>query len=63
MAQYGLERADFAQALGAQRATLAPELEIGQAYAQAEAQRQQRLFGAATGAAAAGVPYLIPSKT
>lgn len=63
MAQYGLERADYAQALGAQRATLAPELEIGQDYAKAEAQRQQRMFGAATGAAAAGVPYLIPAGT
>lgn len=51
MAQFGLQRADYATALGAQRALAMPELEMQQQAAAAEAARQQRLYGAAIQAA------------
>lgn len=54
LGRYGLERGDVAQALGAQRALLAPELEMGQEYASREAQRSQRMKGAITQAVATG---------
>lgn len=45
-ARLSLERGDVAQALGAQRALLIPELELQQQYAAAEAERARRLQGA-----------------
>jgi len=54
LGRYGLERGDIAQALGAQRALLTPELEMNQEYAAREAQRTQRMQGALTQAIATG---------
>jgi len=42
LARMGLERGDIAQALGAQRALMMPELELQQQYAAAEAERARR---------------------
>ena len=42
LARMGLERGDVAQALGAQRALMIPELEMQQQYAAAEAERARR---------------------
>lgn len=42
LARMGLERGDIAQALGAQRALMLPELELQQQYAAAEAERARR---------------------
>lgn len=42
LARMGLERGDIAQALGAQRALMIPELEMQQQYAAAEAERARR---------------------
>jgi hypothetical protein len=54
-ARLSLERGDVAQALGAQRALLIPELEMQQQYAAAEAERARRMQGAtAQGVASLG---------
>ena len=54
-ARLSLERGDIAQALGAQRALLIPEMELQQQYATAEAERARRLQGAtAQGVASIG---------
>jgi len=52
LARMGLERGDVAQALGAQRALLLPELELQQQYAAAEAERARRRQAAGTQAIA-----------
>ena len=59
LARMGLERGDFAQALGAQRALMIPELEMQQQYAAAEAERARKLQGAAyqTAGALAATAY------
>ena len=55
LARMALERGDVAQALGAQRALMLPELEMQQQYAAAEAERARRRQGATIqGAAALG---------
>jgi hypothetical protein len=46
LARIALERGDVAQALGAQRALLVPEIEMQQQYAAAEAERARRMQGA-----------------
>lgn len=63
MSTMGLERADFAQALGSSRALLAPELAQQAEAAQNEAARQERLFGAGVGALGAGASYAFPTTT
>jgi len=57
MSSMGLERADYAQALGSSRALLAPELAQQAEAAQNEAARQERQFGAAVGAIGSGASY------
>lgn len=52
LARMGLERGDVAQALGAQRALMIPELEMQQQYAAAEAERARRRQAAGTQAIA-----------
>jgi hypothetical protein len=46
LSQFGLQRADYATALGAQRALSMPELEMQQQAAAAEAERQRKMQGA-----------------
>lgn len=55
MARLGLERADYAQILGAQRALLPSAQQYQQEFASAEAARQRQQEGAAIGALGAAV--------
>lgn len=53
LARMGLERADYAQILGAQRALLPQSQQYAQEAATAEAARQRQMFGATVGGLAA----------
>ena len=53
LARMGLERADYAQILGAQRALLSQSQQYAQEAATAEAARQRQMFGATVGGLAA----------
>lgn len=55
MARLGMERADYAQVLGAQRALLPAAQQYSQEFAAAEATRQRQQEGAAIGALGAAV--------
>lgn len=61
MSAIGLERADYAQALGSSRALLAPELAQQAEAAQNEAARQERLVGATVNALGSGAAYAFPT--
>jgi plasmid maintenance system antidote protein VapI len=63
MSTMGLERADFAQALGSSRALLAPELAQQAEAAQNEAARRERLFGAAVSAIGSGASAAFSPTT